>query len=571
MRYGHNVSVVPKINRPRSGFRYNKGRLTSCNVGELLPVFVQEIYPGDTFKIKMDCLNRLSSSFVKSPMVNLVQDTMFFFVPHRLTWDHFEEFLGTNKDTAWANTKEYLVPMINYSVPNSGVGRREFFKSVIHHLGAKPSSNGEISALLPRAFALIYDEWFRNENLIDPMLVSKSDTAETYVATVDWAPDTYTGKLPKVSRLKDYFSACLPAPQKGDLVTIGLSGFAPVYAIENKHALDNYNASPLTWAARSADNPLTDAWSDYTPSSDAFVAFGQSILAPFTTPVVSSGMSSADNVQLSPDNLVANLKEASSVSINDLRLATQLQMFYELQARGGTRYQEILANEWGVIGSDSRLQIPEFLGGKSTPLNVIQVPQTSASSDGSPQANISAYGQSMLSEYIVKSFNEHGYLIGVTCIRMKHLYQQGNERFLNKKTRLDWYNPVFAGIGEQPVWTREIYANLQPADYNNRIFGYMPYAEDLRIRPSEICGQMSDYCPDSLGVWQAGDTYGNAPVLGKEFIEEDAQFLDKCLAVPSTSQDQFILDINFNIDSIREVTIDGRPGKLDHIYAGGIN
>lgn len=611
MRSDYSVNTIPRVSRPRTKFKYNLGNLTSFNLGDLVPFYTQMVYPGDTFVLDTQCLTRTSSPFIKSPMVNLHQDIMYFFVPLRLCWEHFEEFLGANKRGSWANdyvsSESMYTPSISYeALPFDQPSGNKlvppvFFKTVLHYLGAKPPSTSDdpmserikqFNAMLPRAFALIWNEWFRNENVVDPVFVGNGSllatgenfmqlySADPHAESMQWGPNCYVCRLPKVSRGKDYFSCCLPAPQKGESPSISFTvkNDVPVLPKAGEYFIEPGSTipdTPLVWA-QNGGTALADGANVNLSvvlnegKYPTFEAYGVPKYRSGKTSDLTTPLASNEDYSYIPINLWAKTENAllnGSINVNDLRLLVQTQMLLEMQARGGTRYQEILANEWGVTGSDSRLQIPEFLGGKSMPLNVVQVPQTSSTAQGSPQANISSFSQSLVNGRCVKSFNEHGFIIGVTCIRMKHIYQQGVERFCRGHlTRYDFYNPVFAGLGEQPVWASEI-DNRAPS---YQIFGYMPYAEDLRIRYSQITGQINTISGnESLAPWQAGDLYSNTPILSAEFIEEDEKFLDKCLTIKSTQQDQFICDFSTSVTSIREVTISGVPGKLDHIYAGG--
>lgn len=565
---------VPRVSFRRNRFDYNQEHITSTNVGTLELAFCQEVYPGESYRIKASCLDRTSSSYIKSPFLHLFKDIDFVFVPSRLCWEHFEEFLGANKKTAWANLESYKVPQLNPPANWADISPKKWAHTIANKLGMPYGSNVPISLLPFRAFALIWDNWYRDQNVQDPMLVDVGDNDLT--ANVDpWSPTNYVGLLPSVNKFHDRFTSALPSPQKGVApeINFSLSSDIPVTTLGNYH----YDSTiPLRFQrndGRSLAGPAGD--------SRAIVFDGQPLkvgspgvlpgsdyrFAQFKMPSNFGSYSTDEDVNgaLVPVNLwarSAGIPLDGSININDLRYMFATQKLLERAGRGGTRMKEILLSQWGVTSPDSRLQIPEFLGGKRTPMSQFQVPQTSSTTENSQQANISAFGHTLSSGRCSKSFVEWGYLFGLSCLRHYHLYQQGVEKYLLRKSYYDFFNPAFSTIGEQPIMQAELYSMNSNSLDNG--FGYQEAWSELRSRQNIVTGEMSSLVPNGLDIWQVGDLYTNAPVLSEEFIKETPVFLDRVLAVPSTSQDQFIEDYNFSINSIKELPLYSVPSLIDH-------
>lgn len=571
---------VPTIHRKRTPFNLSHSHLTSLNVGELAPVYVQEVYPGDDFKINAPYIARATSSFLRPVMDNLYMDEMFFFVPSRILYDKFKNVMGESEGV-WAPSKSYSVP--HFGSSNSDT---VFVKpnTVADYLGLPPVNGGtsptvmggtgdKISLLPFRAFAKIYDDWFRDENLVQPMLVQTGERAvsET-INNNDWAPNNYTGKLPKVSKLHDYFTSALPAPQKGDPVVLPLGDSAPLSVTGAANArLTNFALSD-SGVAFSGDKALKVGFGASGSVGGLYVDGG-------------SGNLKAGSVEGSLDMndiasaLSADLTDATAANINDLRTATQLQRMLERDARGGTRYIEYIRSAFGVDAGDYKLQRPEFLGGRRTPFQIQQVPQTTGANNESVSSlgSLGAFSLSFGSSRARKGFTEHGYIIGVACIRQQHTYEQGFEKFWQRTERTDFYDPVFQNLGEQPIYQSEIFAGSSSGANNERkIFGYQEAWADLRQRPSRISAGLRPYYkfnpPDhsgyetGLSLWHFGDMYSSAPVLNKAFIEETEQYVNRALAVPHTSDDtpQFILRFEFGVTGVRCLSGRSVPGLLDH-------
>lgn len=554
-------SQTPVLKRSRSRFDLSHKNLTSGNMGELIPFYLQEVYPGDTFKLTANCVVRTSSPLIKPIMDNLFLDTYFFFVPSRLVFDNWQRVFGENTDSPWANSQEYVVPKL--LAGGNTENRTVVSKTVPDYLGIPVGHiPGDVDiTLIPfRGFAKIWDDWFRDQNNVSPMHIQKGVAVASEVFnSKDWSPSNYMGKLPKVAKMHDYFTSCLPSPQKGSASEIPLTiGKLPVKA-EKDHSVganpDDILQIKLTKSASFASIP---------GSSSGTFGYKNVINSPVTNSDVrafpSSSSLSGDIGSLVPDNLWADGTNASGgVTVNDMRLAFQLQKMLERDARGGTRYVEYLLSHFGVSSGDARLQRSEFLGGKRTPLNINQVTQTSASTEQENLGEQGAYSLTFARARSTKGFVEHGFVFGVCCIRQFHTYQQGVEKFWTRTKRTDFYDPVFANIGEQPVYKSELLASAGKVP-----FGYNEAWADLRYRPNKVTGQMRSGATTSLDIWHLADNYINAPTLNAGFIEETPTYLDRVLTVDSTTQDQFIMDFYVQNIAYRELPTYSIPSLIDH-------
>lgn len=575
---------LPSVRKRRSMFDLSHGLKTSMSAGRLYPIFCQEVYPGDTFKDKTSVVARVTSAFLKPVMDNCFMDTYFFFVPNRLVMDKWSAVMGENKNSAWAPSAFATVPTASSGNVKPG--------SVGDYLGLPADSTKSIPAgvnILPfRAYALIWDEWFRDQNNQQPMNINKGDTAGSYEVYNDdeWSPTNYFGKLAPVGKMHDYFTSCLPSPQKGDSVDFGLittpARVLPVTALRV-----NRNTSPTSHSFLPGETSseykklLSDAgyvWGTdnnngvimYGPNSSSFGSAGISGRVLGTQPNAASvpvlggyptNSGSRSDVYL--NNLAAydSGQELGASSVNELRYAFALQRMLEKDALGGTRYTEYLLSHFGVSSPDARLNRSELLGGHRFPISVQQVSQTSQPSDSSPLGAVGAYSLSNGECRFTKGFVEHGFVIGVAMIRQYHTYQQGIERFWFRSKRTDYYDPVFANIGEQPVYKSELYA-LGESDLKATTFGYNEAWADLRYRPNRVTGQMRSNISNTLDIWHFADDYENAPTLNSQFIEETPTYIDRTLAVPSSSQDQFIVDIYHKCPAYRCLPVYSTPSML---------
>lgn len=535
-------NTVPTIKHSRSRFDLSHSHKTAINAGELVPFLVQEIYPGDSFDIDSKAVVRATSAFLKPVMDDCFLDMFYFFVPNRLVDNRWQAVMGENTQSAWAPAGTTQAPTVSVNA-SVAVG------SIADYMGIPAgmtfsSSKFPVINLYPfRAFALIWNDWFRDENVSPPMSIQKGGTAVSEAINANsWSVNNYTGMPPKVAKVHDYFTSALPEPQKGNAQSIVGTQLYPVIPlnVDTGNLVANQTKVVIAGPSTPVSTPavLTTNTTSYLVGS-----------APSGTPT---------STFLGFDNLFA--RNDQGISVNDLRLSVQLQKQLERDARSGSRYIEYIRAAFGVDAGDYRLQRPEFLGGSRNPISIQQVPQTSQGTTESPLAELGAYSLSMGSARAKKGFVEHGFIIGVMCIRQYHTYQQGVERFWRRKKRVDYYDPVFQSIGEQPVYQSELYA-LSASD---AVFGYQEAWADLRYRPNRVSGKMRSTVANSLDIWHFGDEYSSAPVLNQAFINETPQFIDRTLAVPSTSEPQFILDIRINEYATRCLPTYSVPSLLDH-------
>uniref|UniRef100_A0AAU8BAM7 Major capsid protein n=1 Tax=Dulem virus 111 TaxID=3145588 RepID=A0AAU8BAM7_9VIRU len=541
------------IDISRSTFDRSHSVKLSFNTGDVIPFYVDEVLPGDTFNVKTSKVVRMQT-LITPMMDNVYLDTYFFFVPNRLVWEHWKQFNGENTESAWLPATEYQIPQIT-SPASTGwnVG------TIADYMGIPTGvANLSVSALPFRAYALIMNEWFRDQNLTDPLDIPVKDTTVAGVNTGNYIMDTAKGGLPfKAAKYHDYFTSCLPSPQKGPDVTIPVAsiGNLPVRALSD---LVPYSADDSgLYGYNLRYNPTTTTKGFYVSgvSTDAssYLTYQTSNAAP------DNGLNT-----FSPANLWAvSDGSAAAATINQLRLAFQIQKLYEKDARGGTRYIEILKSHFGVTSPDARLQRPEYLGGNRIPININQIVQQSQTTDQSPQGT--PVGLSLTSDThsdFTKSFVEHGFVIGVMVARYDHTYQQGIERFWSRKDRFDYYWPVFANIGEQAVLNKEIYAQGTATD--DEVFGYQEAWADYRYKPNRVAGEMRSSYAQSLDVWHLADDYSALPTLSDSWIREDSSNVNRVIAVSEENANQFFADIYISNRSTRPMPLYSIPGLIDH-------
>lgn len=538
-------SQLPSVNISRSKFKRDSTVKTSFNVGDLIPFYVDEVLPGDTFQVRTNLVCRMQP-LVSAPMDNLYLDTYFFFVPNRLLWKHWKELNGENNESAWVQETEYQIPQI--TAPSGGwqIG------TIADYFGIPVGVSGfSVSALPFRAYSLICNEWFRDQNLKDPLETPVDDSTVVGVNSGNYITDCAKGGLPfKAAKLHDYFTSCLPGPQKGPDVTVSLaSGQLPVFTGDTH----SKSSEPLAFR----DNESTANTYDllYRTNGDG--------TASLRKPASSSPGISYTGLGLRPNNLWTDVENVSVVTINQLRTAFQIQKMYERDARGGTRYTEILRSHFGVTSPDARLQRPEYLGGERIPININQVVQSSASVDNSPQGNIAAYSLTSDSHGdFIQSFTEHGFIIGLMVARYEHTYQQGLNKLWTKKARTDFYLPVLANIGEQPVLNKEIF--LQGNSIDDEVFGYQEAWADYRYKPSIVTGEMRSNHNKTLDSWHWADDYDDLPKLSSGWINEDKSNIDRSLAVQSSVSNQLYADIFVQNETTRPMPVYSIPGLIDH-------
>lgn len=530
----------------RSTFRRDHSVKLSFNVGDVIPFYVDEVLPGDTFQLKTSMVARLQT--LLTPMMdNLYLDTYFYFVPNRIVWQHWRELMGENTQSAWIPTTEYSVPQV--SAPSGGWS----IGSIADYMGIPTGvANLSVNALPFRAYALIMNEWFRDENLSDPLNIPVDDATLAGSNGTNYITDVVKGGMPfKAAKFHDYFTSALPAPQKGPDVTIPVSGGA------------NYPVRTLSESSGLSTFPLQIRTFDEMPYNVVGVNKSTSPEPGSLNAHVSTLPGNVSSFV--PTNLWAiNDGSVSSATINQLRMAFQVQKLYEKDARGGTRYIEILKSHFGVTSPDARLQRPEYLGGNRIPVNINQVVQNSATqADGTPLGDTAAFSVTTdVHGDFIKSFVEHGFVIGVMVARYDHTYQQGLERFWSRRDRLDYYFPVFANIGEQPILNKEIYA--QGTAQDDEVFGYQEAWADYRYKPSRVAGEMRSKAPASLDVWHLADEYTQLPKLSDAWIREDKTNVDRVLAVTSSVSNQMFADLYIQCKATRPMPVYSIPGLIDH-------
>lgn len=540
--FGH----IPTKNIRRSKFKRDCRLECTMNTGDIVPIYFEEVYPGDTCKMHVDSLIRMLTP-INPVMDQAFIDLYFFFTPRRLTWEHFEEFMGANKTDAWTQKIEYTIPQLE--APEGGWDE----KSIAHYLGARMFTDGiSIDAQYARTYALIYNEWFRNQNLSEPAELYMGDAVTTGSNGDDYVVDIQKGgHFAKAVKYADYLTRALPEPSKGPDILIPLGTAAPITTGQMRELKDG--ELPLRWAYS------TDAgahWSNYDETLSGYNGLGFDAGQGNTWATQYAGTS--PNANMNPNNMYADLSQASAATINELRMAFSIQRLFEQDARTGTRYTEILQGHFGVFSSDARLQRPEYLGGKRIPINMMDIPQTSATTEVSPQGNNAGMSKTIDNhDCFTKSFEEHGILMGLAVIRTEHSYQQGIPRILSRKTRQDFYWPELANIGEQGIKNKEIFA--QGTSEDDEIFGYQEAYAELRYPVgNRICGELNSDYTTPLDSWHYGDDYDELPTLGDEWIKETDANVARTLAIQN--QAQFKADFYFDQTWARPLPIYGIPG-----------
>lgn len=526
----HRFAMTPRPDIPRSSFKIQKGHKTTFDSGYLIPIYVDEVLPGDTFNLSMTAFMRLATPLFPL-MDNMHVDSFFFFIPNRLVWKNWVRFMG--EQDAPNSSTDYTVPQISSPVGGYPVS------SIFDHMGlptvgqVNASAQVTHSAMWLRAYNLVYNEWFRDENLQNPVTQNDDDGPDD--------PSEYS--LKRRGKRHDYFTSALPWPQKGPSVPIAIGGTAPV------------KANPLV-----AGPPVFQAGDTTSLGSLIHTQGSAGITHSQGTGAVTGPVYFGD-----PTGLYADLSDSTAATINQLRQSFQIQKLLERDARGGTRYVELIQSHFGVRSPDARLQRPEYLGGGSTPIAVNPIAQNSAtpeSGTGSPLGTLGAMATGLAGNHgFSASFVEHGMILGLISVRADLNYQQGLRKMWSRKTRYDYYFPAFAMLGEQAILSKEIYCDGTPSDDN--VFGYQERWAEYRYNPSNITGLFRSTSSGTLDAWHLAQRFESRPTLNSAFIE-DVPPVDRVLAVPSQTGKQFICDTFFNIRAARPLPMYSVPGLIDH-------
>lgn len=542
-------SQVPHANVPRARFKRDYSLLTTMNEGDLVPIYCDEVLPADTAKIDLNALMRMSTPLYPV-MDNCYCDFYFFFVPARLLWDHFENLMGQNDSTFWAEPVEYTTPKVT-SKTGWEVG------TIADYMGIPTGvKNLSVNALPFRAYAKIWNEWFRDENLQQPTKVDKNDTTHTYDNTKEEDKNEINraqigGKPLKVCKYKDYFTSCLPSPQKGEAVKLPLTGNANVISL--------INGEPDPSRVYFRDGyPATAGGTQYSYGGNETATNGKGNVYTINGATKSTGTSGG-----AYNELYADMSSVTATTINELRQAIAVQHILERDARTGTRYKEYLQGAWGVTSPDARLDRSEYIGGYRLPININQVIQTSSTDSTSPQGNTAAFSMTTMSRNMATySATEHGFILGLAAVRVDHSYQQGLARMWTRSTRFSYYDPLLANLGEQAVLNQEIYAQGTAVD--EEVFGYQEAWADYRYHTNMITGEMRSTYAQTLDAWHYADKYTELPILSSKWIKEGKENIDRTIAVQSDKSRQFICNFYFDQTWTRAMPIYSLPG-LDTI------
>lgn len=521
---------IPEVKASRTRFNRDQTILTTFDAGQLIPFYVDEVLPGDTFSIDTSAIIRMTTP--KYPVFDdAFIDFYFFYCPDHILWDDFKQFMGEVESTPWMPTKEYKVPQIVIKGTNTEKLPRE--GSILDYMGVptKIGATFSVNALPIRAYVMIWNEFFRDENVGNAAVLKtdseNTDYKDTNATTDQILENAYKGgRCLPVNKFHDYFTSCLPYPQRGPAVTLPIAGNAPVRLGDTKGNYQDF---------RGTVEMVIDAHGSNTPGS---LTYGGISGAPGEKKVMRFTGEEKTSSELGVGgSMYADLEAVTAATINDLRKAVAVQQYYEALARGGSRYREQVQALWDVVISDKTVQVPEYLGGGRYHVNINQIVQTSGqqSNDDTPIGETGAMSVTPINESsFTKSFEEHGFVIGVCCVRHNHSYQQGLERFWSRTDRLDYYVPQFANLGEQPVKKKEIMLTGNATD--EETFGYQEAWADYRMKPNRVSGKMRSNAEGTLDFWHYADNYNSVPTLSQEWMIEKKNEIARTLIVQNEPQ-----------------------------------
>lgn len=557
---------IPKADIKRSRFDISNSVKTTFNAGKLVPIEWWEVLPGDTFSVDASILTRMQT-LITPLMDDMYLDLYFFYAPNRLLWQNWQHFCGEN-DRPWFDEEvEYSVPQISFSMSEADISNGITVKkgTVADYLGLPlpipgtteddGSRSVRVSHLPFRMYCRVWNEWFKSESLQNNAAFTDYDTGTSLNSDGE---ALYGGALLPVNKYRDYFTSALPSPQRGPEVTIGVGDIAPVFAGSSNINFDEIKSlaggslSPLRFYTSSPESGAQSGWHDlkvYNGSSG--------IEAAGAIAGESAAASSGTHYYFTPANMYADISNATGISINELRLAFATQRYYETIARSGSRYIELLDSVFGVQAPDQRLQRTEYLGGQRVHVNVNQVIQNSETNN-TPLGDLGAYSLTTDNQNcFTKSFVEHGILMCMAAVRYDHSYQDGIDRQFMREDFFDYYNPIMANLGEQPIYNKQIFAGSLRDD---EVFGYNEAWAEYRYKNNRISGEFRSRYDQTLDYWHLADNYTSLPYLSEDWIKENGETVDRAIAVSQRVSDQFMLDIYFKVDATRPMPLYSIPG-----------